>query len=130
MEALSDPCIFFCGFSCLAFFPYTLDDYPTNIPGVVMFIIVMFVSYVIVLQYVSSESQRTEIYWQNVLFESYIKNLENQYYLVEQSEKNLRILQHDMRHYSGMIDTMLEQGEYNEIKKSRSISTLCRPKIR
>ena len=62
-----------------------------------MFIIVMFVSYVIVLQYVSSESQRTEIYWQNVLFESYIKNLENQYYLVEQSEKNLRILQHDMR---------------------------------
>jgi Histidine kinase-, DNA gyrase B-, and HSP90-like ATPase. len=111
------PVFFFCGFSCLAFFPYTLDDYPTNIPGVVMFIIVMFVSYVIVLQYVSSESQRTEIYWQNVLFESYIKNLENQYYLVEQSEKNLRILQHDMRHYSGMIDTMLEQGEYNEIKK-------------
>jgi len=48
------PVFFFCGFSCLAFFPYTLDDYPTNIPGVVMFIIVMFVSYVIVLQYVSS----------------------------------------------------------------------------
>ena len=43
--------------------------------------------------------------------------LENQYYLVEQSEKNLRILRHDIRHYSGLIDSLLEQGEYHEIKK-------------
>lgn len=111
------PVFFYCGFSCFAFFPYTLDDHPESIPGIVMFIIAMFVSYVIVLQYVSSESQRTAIYWQNMLYESYIKGLENQYYLVEQSEKNLRILRHDMRHYSGLIDSLLEQGEYNEIKK-------------
>lgn len=111
------PVFFYCGFSCFAFFPYTLDDHPESIPGIVMFIIVMFVSYVIVLQYVSSESQRTAIYWQNMLYESYIKGLENQYHLVEQSEKNLRILRHDMRHYSGLIDSLLEQGEYSEIKK-------------
>jgi len=111
------PVFFFCGFSCLAFFPYTLDDHPENIPGVLMFIIAMFVSYVIVLRYVSSEAQKTVIYWQNILFESYIKGLENQYYLIEQSEKNLRILRHDMRHYSGMIDSLLKQGAYGEIKK-------------
>ena len=111
------PVFFYCGFSCFAFFPYTLDDHPESIPGVVMFIIAMFVSYVIVMQYVSSESQRTAIYWQNVLYESYIKGLENQYHLVEQSEKNLRILRHDMRHYSGMIDSLLEQEAYSEIKK-------------
>lgn len=111
------PVFFYCGFSSLTFFPFTIDDHPENIPGVVLFIIAMFASHIIVLQYVSSESQRTAIYWQNALYESYITGLENQYYLVEQSEKNLRILRHDMRHYSGLIDSLLEQGEYQEIKK-------------
>ncbi|MDE7322580.1 MAG: GHKL domain-containing protein [Lachnospiraceae bacterium] len=111
------PVFFFCGFSSLTFFPYTLDDHPHNILGVVMFIITMFVAYVVVMRYVSTESQRTDLCWQNMIFETYIKNLENQYYLVEQSEKNLRILRHDMRHYSGMIDSLLDQGEYQEIKK-------------
>lgn len=111
------PVFFYCGFSSLTFFPFTIDDHPENIPGVMLFIIAMFASHIIVLQYVSSESQRTVIYWQNALYESYITGLENQYYLVEQSEKNLRILRHDMRHYSGLIDSLLEQGEYQEIKK-------------
>lgn len=111
------PIFFYCGFSSFTFFPYTLDDHPENILGVIMFLIAMFVSYVFVLRYVSSESQRMAIYWQNILFEAYIKGLENQYYLVEQSEKNLRILRHDMRHYSNMIDSLLEQGAYDEIKK-------------
>ncbi len=111
------PAFFYCGFSFLAFFPHTLYENPDNIPGTVIFIITMFVSYVAVLRYVESESNRADIYWKNVLFESYIKGLENYSHLVEQSEKNLRILRHDMRHYSGMIDSLLTQGKYEEIHK-------------
>ncbi|MDE6917856.1 MAG: GHKL domain-containing protein [Lachnospiraceae bacterium] len=111
------PVFFYCGFSCLAFFPYTLDDNPQNILGVIIFIITMFVSYVVVLRYLESESEWAGIYWKNVFFESYIKGLEDQYHLVEQSERNLKILRHDMRHYSGMIDTLLGQGDYDEIRK-------------
>ncbi len=111
------PVFFYCGFSIFAFFPYTLDEHPENIPGVAMFIIAMFMSYIIMMQYVASEARRTGLYWQNRLFESYIEGLENQYYLVGQSEKNLRILRHDIRHYSSMIDLLLEQGAYSEIKK-------------
>lgn len=77
----------------------------------------MFVSYIVVLRYIESDSKRKDIYWKNVLFESYIKGLENQYYLVEQSEKKLRILRHDMRHYSNMLHVLLTQGEYEEIGK-------------
>lgn len=111
------PVFFYCGFSIFAFFPYTLDEHPQNIPGVVMFIIAMFMSYVIMMRYVSSEARRTSLYWQNRLFESYIESLEKQYQIIRQSEKNLRILRHDIRHYSGMIDALLEQGAYSEIKK-------------
>lgn len=119
------PVFFYCGFSSFTFFPYTLDDHPENILGVVMFIITMFVSYVVVAQYITAESQRTNLHWQNMVFEACIKNMENQYYLVEQSEKNLRILRHDMRHYSGMIDSLLEQGEYQEIRKvTKHINTV------
>lgn len=111
------PVCFYCSFSFLAFFPHTLYEYPHNIPGSILFLVTMFVSYVVVLRYVESESRRKEAYWKNVMFESYIKGLETQYRLVEQSEKNLKILRHDMRHYSGMIDALLDQGQYEAVKR-------------
>lgn len=111
------PVFFYCGFSALVYFPYTLEENPQNIPGVILFILTMFISYVVVLRYLESESERTGIYWKNVFFTSYIKGLEGQYHLVEQSERNLKILRHDMRHYFSLINSLLEQGEYEEIRK-------------
>lgn len=111
------PIFFYCGFSFLAFFPHTLYDNPDNITGTIFFIITMFVSYVVVLRYLESETKRADIYWKNMLFESYIRGLENQYHLVEQAERNLKILRHDMRHYSNMIDSLVTQEEYDEIRK-------------
>ncbi len=110
------PVFFYCGFSMLTFFPIKLEDNPQNIPAVLAFIITMFVTYVVVLRYLESESERAGIYWKNVFYESYIKGLEAQYYLVERSEQNLKILRHDMRHYSSMIDALLNQGAYDEIR--------------
>lgn len=110
------PVFFFCSFSCLAFFPYTLYDHPENILVSIFLMITMLVSYVVVLRYLDSETKQVEGYWKNVMFESYIKGLESQNYLVEQSEQNLKILRHDMRHYSMIIDSLLDQEEYDEIR--------------
>ena len=110
------PVFFFCSFSCLAFFPHTLYEIPQNILVSIFLMITMLVSYVVVLRYLDSETKQVEEYWKNVMFESYIKGLESQNYLVEQSEQNLQILRHDMRHYSMMIDALLNQGEYDEIR--------------
>ncbi len=110
------PVFFYCSFSCIAFFPRTLYEDPENIPGIVCFVVTMFVSYIVVLQYVHTEADQKNIYLKNVLFESYIKGLENQFYLVEQSEQNLKILRHDMRHFASMIDHLLNQKEYEEIR--------------
>jgi len=111
------PVFFYCSFSAIAFFPNTLYEIPENIPGIVCFMATMFVSYTAVLRYIESESKRKDIYWKNMIFESYIKGLESQYYLVGQAEKNLKVLRHDIRHYSSMISLLLEQGEYEEAKK-------------
>lgn len=111
------PVFFYCSFSFLAFFPYTLDENPRNIAGVIFFIITMIISYVVALRYLKSESERAETYWKNVFIESYVRELEKQYHLLEQTEKNLKIMQHDMHHYSGMINSLLDQGEYDEIRK-------------
>lgn len=110
------PVFFFCSFSCLAFFPYTLYEYPQNIPVSIFLMITMLVSYVVVLRYLDSTMKQVDEYWKNVMFESYIKGLESQNYLIEQSEHNLKILRHDIRHYSMMIDSLIEQGEYDEIR--------------
>ncbi len=110
------PVFFYCSFSCLAFFPYTLYEHPENILVTVFLMITMLVSYVVVLRYLDTETKQVEDYWKNVMFESYIKGLESQNYMVEQSEQNLKILRHDMRHYSMMINSLLDQGEYEEIR--------------
>lgn len=110
------PVFFFCSFSCLAFFPYTLYEYPENILASIFLMITMLVSYVAVLRYLDTETKQVDEYWKNVMFESYIKGLESQNYLVEQSERNLKILRHDMRHYSMIIDSLIDQQEYNEIR--------------
>ncbi len=68
------------------------------------------------LKYFQNDSKQKDIYWKNALFESYIKGLENQYYLVEQSEKNIKILRHDIRHYSSMMNELLNQQKYEEIR--------------
>lgn len=111
------PVFFYCGFCFLVIFPWSLYDRPENSLGTSMFIITMFASYVAVFRYVESESDRAAVYWKNALFETCIRGMKNQYDLVEQSEKNLKILRHDMRHYSGMIDSLLAEGEYAGIKK-------------
>ncbi len=110
------PVFFYCSFSFIAFFPYTLYDNPNNIPGIIFFMLTMIVSYVVVLQYIENDSKQKDMYWKNALFESYIKGLENQYYLVEQSEKNIKILRHDIRHYSSMINQLLNEQKYEEIR--------------
>ena len=111
------PVFFYCSFCFMAFFPYSIYDNPQNILGVVCMLFTMCVSYVVALRYLESDSTRKGIYLKNVLFESYIKGLENQYYLVEQSEKKLKILRHDMRHYTSMVHLLLKQGEYEEIDR-------------
>lgn len=111
------PAIFYCTFSCFAFFPHTLQEDPHNIPGILCLMITMLVSYVVVLRYIESDSNRQDIYWKNILFESYIKSLEAQYELVEESEKNIRILRHDIRHYISMIDHLLDEKNYEEIRR-------------
>lgn len=111
------PVFFYCSFSFIAYFPHTLYDNPDNIPGTLFFVITMFVSYIVVLQYLESETTRTAVYWENLLQKSYIQGLENRQYLVEQAEQNLKILHHDIRHYSNIIDSLLEQKRYDKIKK-------------
>lgn len=111
------PVFFYCSFSFIAFFPNTLYDNPDNISGIIFFVITMFVSYIVVLRYMESESKKNLIHWENIFLESYIKGLENQHYLVERAEQNLKILRHDMRHYSKMIDSLLDQKKYDEIRK-------------
>lgn len=116
LEMCLIPVFFFCSFSSIAFFPHTLYEYPSNILVAVFLMITMFVSYVVVLHYMDSEMKHIEEYWKNAMFESYIKGLESQKHLVEQSEQNLKVLRHDMRHYVTMIQSLLDQGEYEEIR--------------
>ena len=110
------PVFFYCSLSSIAFFPYTLYDQPDNILVSSFLMITVLVSSVVGLRYLNSETKHREEYWKNVMFESYIKGLESQNYLAEQSTRNLKILRHDMRHFSMMIDSLLDQKEYDEIK--------------
>ena len=111
------PVFFYCSFCFIAFFPTTLYDNPDNILGSLFLVLTMLISYILVIRYVESESKKSVVYWKNMLLESYIKGLENQQFWVEQAEQNLKILHHDVRHYSQIINSLLEEENYDEIRK-------------
>lgn len=111
------PAFYYCTFTFLIYFPHTLYENDDNALGIIFLLITMFISYVVVFRYGENEMKRNDMYMKNVLFEYYIKGLESQYDFIENAERNLKILRHDMRHYTGMIDSLLEQKQYNEIKK-------------
>ena len=56
------PVFFYCSFSCLAFFPYTLYEHPENILVTIFLMITMLVSYVVVLRYLDTETKQVEDY--------------------------------------------------------------------
>ena len=55
------PVFFYCTFTFIAYFPYTLDQNPRNIPGALFSIITMFVSYVVVIHYIT---KKEDVRWQ------------------------------------------------------------------
>lgn len=114
------PVFFYCGFSCIAFFPFQLENNPDNILGILVFIVTMSVSYVVVFRYVESEFVRNDIYWKNILSENYIKDLESQYHSVEQFEQNLKILRHDIRHYSNDQSSVRPEGIWGNKEYSKA----------
>lgn len=111
------PALYYCSLIFLTSFPNPLEEIPYNIPGTIMLIITMLVSYVIIFKYVDHEMNRSEIYWQNNMFQSYIRGLESLYESVKNSEQEIKILRHDMRHYTQMIHTLLETNNYSEIER-------------
>lgn len=114
------PVLFYSTFTFIAFFPHSIYEDRSNILGVLFLIITMFVLYAVVFRYVKSEIDRTETENKNALFEQYVKGLEDQCEAVERAEQNLRILRHDIRHYSGIINSLLEEQKYEEIKEITS----------
>ena len=111
------PTLFYCTFCFLAFFPHNLYENPNNIPAVVMLILTMFVFYMVIFKYIENEKKASEIFWQNITFQTYINGLETQYAAVEKAEDNLKILRHDMRHYIQIANSMIDQKKYEELKQ-------------
>lgn len=110
------PALFYAAISFLSVFPYSLFDKHDNIAGLIILLLMMIVIYSVILHYIEGEINRSEIYRKNEIFMYYIKGLESQYESVEKSEQNLRILRHDMRHYAELINSLIEQEKYEEIK--------------
>lgn len=111
------PMLFYASFFTFSIYPVSLSLNSNNLPGTAMLIVTMFVSYLVVFRYVQNEMKRSEVYWENVLFETYIKGLKSQYEAVERSEQELRILRHDMRHFVGTLKSLLGQKQYKEAEE-------------
>ena len=111
------PMMFYATFYTMAFWPRSLYANPGNILPSVFYLITMFSAHVILFKYIAQSGQEKKTIQQNTVLDSYAKGLEQQNRALMEKDEEIRILRHDMRHYLNGISMLLEQQDYEELRK-------------
>lgn len=111
------PMLFYATLYFTVYFPLTLVHAKDRILIVLLMLTTILISYIFIFNYVDNQIKRSNIYWENKLFQSYIKGLESQYESITKAEDKLKILRHDMRHYVKIVHNLLDQDNKDEIMK-------------
>lgn len=110
------PTMFYFCFYFLTYFPRSLYFSPENLPAAIVLLFSMIIFYIVIFNFINKEIKREDIFWKNKIFEFYIMGFKTQYESVQKSEKELKIVRHDLRHFIHMMNTLLEQKEYDKVK--------------
>lgn len=110
------PVLFWISFFFLALFPVSLHDNPQNIPAAFLSVLTMVVSYGLVIKYIENKAEKEAVFWGNEMFELCSREMTERYHNVAEAEHQLKVLRHDLHHYTQMIYTMAEQRNWDGVQ--------------
>ena len=110
----------------LSTFPSVISERPDDMPMLITLIILMLLMYLMIFQTLSRQKELNEIERENELWQIELKQMQRRIRQMNETNEQIKIARHDMRHRLSGIDVMLKKGEINEAEEyiASSLKTL------
>jgi len=111
------PALFYTAVYAIAMWPANIYTHPENILGVCSIMALMVVSYIMIIQIFANAKQEENRKRGIAYLETYASRLKYEADLIQEKEWESAVVRHDLRHYSILINSYLEEGREDEIRK-------------
>lgn len=110
------PAMFYTVVYTLSMWPANVYRHPENLLGVCCVLALMVFSYTMIIQLLEKQQQDHDLKRSVEYLENYAACLKNEADAILEKEMEAAILRHDLKHYSILISTYLEEGRMQEIR--------------
>lgn len=111
------PAMFYTAVYTISTWPANIYEQPENLLGVCCIMILMVCSYVMIIQLFVSQKQDSDLKRSMEYLESYANRLKHEADTIHEKEMEAAVMRHDLKHYSIMINSYLEEGRKEEIRE-------------
>lgn len=111
------PALFYTAVYASSMWPANIYEQPENLLGVVAILVLMVVSYIMIFQTFANARQEEDQRRSLVYLENYANRLKSEADLLQEKEMEAAVMRHDLRHYSILINSCLEEGREEEIRE-------------
>ncbi len=110
------PAMFYAAVYSMMAWPANLYEQPQNSLGVFCVIILMVISYIMIIQLFVKQKQNGEMRRSVEYLENYALHLKHEADAVREKEMEMAVLRHDLKYYSILINSYLEEQKTEKIR--------------
>lgn len=111
------PAMFYTSVYAMTTWPANIYDQPQNLLGVCCIMVLMVMSYIMIVQLFARQKQDNEMKRSMEYLENYASRLKHEADTVQEKEMEAAVMRHDLKHYSILINSYLEEGKKEEIRE-------------
>lgn len=110
------PAMFYTAVYTLSTWPANIYRQPENLLGVCCILVLIVCSYVMIIQLFISQKRDSELKRGMEYLENYANRLKTEADTIHEKEREAAVMRHDLKHYSIMINSYLDEGRKDEIR--------------
>lgn len=111
------PAMFYTAIYSISTWPANIYEQPENILGVCCIMILIVCSYVLIIQLFAGQKQDSDLKRSMEYLENYANRLKHEADTIQEKEMEAAVMRHDLKHYSIMINSYLEEDRKEEIRE-------------
>lgn len=111
------PAMFYVAVYTISMWPANIYRHPENLVGVCCILVLMVSSYIMIIQMFVGLKQEEELKRSVEYLENYASRLKSEADTIQEKEMEAAVIRHDLKHYSILIHSYLEEGRKEEIRE-------------
>ncbi len=110
------PAMFYAAVHTVSMWPSNIYEIPSNLVGVLCIVGIMIISYIMLFEIFERNRRDGELRRGMEYLENYASRLKHEADAVWEKEQEMAVMRHDLRHYSILVNSYLEEGKKQEIR--------------